>query len=167
MEELEALVDDLQERVSALEAENERLREENANLREQVEAKDEKNDALDARLRQYENPHTPPSKERSSHASDIDDTEDDVRTDGGTVGRNPGHDPAWRPQPDPDHDVEVPADTCPDCGTGLDEFVGVSPRCVKEIPEPDPVETTRYNLHHYDCECTDTTIQATHLECPA
>jgi cell division protein FtsB len=39
MDALEALVADLQERMSALETENERLREEIANLREQVETK--------------------------------------------------------------------------------------------------------------------------------
>jgi prefoldin subunit 5 len=48
--------------VSTLEAENQQLKEENQQLRDALKAKDERIDKLEARLRQSENPHTPPGK---------------------------------------------------------------------------------------------------------
>ena len=57
-------------------------------LKAELERKDEEIQELKARLRRYENPHTPPSKRRSatrrSPTSQDDDDDDEVRTDGGT-----------------------------------------------------------------------------------
>lgn len=163
VDDLAEIVEDLQTRVSDLEAENQRLTEENQRLREELEAKDERIDHLEARLRRYENPHTPPSKQRDTATTDDDE---DLQTDGGTIGRNPGHDPAWRPLPEPDEVVDVTAETCPDCGEALDEAVDVTPRFIEEIPDPDPIETTRYDLHHYECDGCGDEVQASHPECP-
>ncbi|MFB6148447.1 MAG: IS66 family transposase, partial [Halobacteriales archaeon] len=157
--ELIELVEELQARIAELE--------------DALEAKQERIETLEARLKRYENAHTPPSKQRSHPTDDPDDNhededeEDDLRTDGGTVGRNPGHDPAWRPIPEPDREVDVTADACPDCGESLGDPTGVTPRFIEEIPDPDPIETTRYNLHHYACECCGEDVQATHPDCPA
>jgi regulator of replication initiation timing len=82
--------EEILERLVALEKENEELREENKKLREQ-------NKRLRAKLRWYEGPHTPPSKEQSdqeeSSSSDGDEDDEQPRTDGGSPGRDPGHDP--------------------------------------------------------------------------
>jgi len=61
----------------------------------------------------------------------------------------------------------VTAETCPDCGEELKEAVGITPRFIEEIPEPAPIETTRFDLHHYDCSACDTTVQAAHPDCPS
>jgi len=146
----------LEDRVAELEQENEELEQENQRLR--------------AKLRWYEGPHTPPSKEQSdqeeSSSSDEDEDDEQPRTDGGTPGRKPGHDPAWRPAPDPDEEIEVTCDCCPDCGERFDESAGVSPRLVEELPDPQPPEVTQYNRHHYQCHSCGTETVASHPDCP-
>jgi transposase len=147
-------------RLAELEEENEKLREENKRLR--------------AKLRWHEGPHTPPSKEQSSddESSSSDDDEDDdeddeqPRTDGGTPGRKSGHDPEWRDAPDPDQEIEVTCDCCPDCGEAFDESAGVSPRLVEELPDPQPPEVTQYNRHHYECHSCGSETVASHPDCP-
>ena len=147
----DASEDELLERIAALEEENKRLR---------------------AKLRWYEGPHTPPSKQQSSgdesSSSDEDDEDDDgsPRTDGGSPGRNPGHDPAYRDAPDPDREVKVTCDCCPECGEDFDESEGVSPRLVEEIPDPQPPEATQYNRHCYECDSCGTQTVASHPDCP-
>jgi len=82
-------------------------------------------------------------------------------------GRKDGHDPEWRSTADPDEEVEVTCDCCPDCGEYFDsESVGVSPRLVEEIPDPQPPELTQYNRHCYQCDSCGTETVATHPDCP-
>jgi transposase len=146
----------LKNRVEKLEQENQDLREENKRLR--------------AKLRWHEGPHTPSSQKQSdseeSSSSDEDEDDEEPRTDGGTPGRKSGHDPEWRSAPDPDEEVEVTCDCCPDCGEQFDESEGVSPRLVEEIPDPQPVETTQYNRHYYECDSCGTEAVASHPDCP-
>lgn len=149
-------------RFAELEQEVEQLREENEELRQE-------NKRLRAKLRWHEGPHTPPSKDQSAGAessSSTDEDDDEPRTDGGTPGRKPGHAPEWRTAPDPDYEVEVTCDCCPECGDEFDESVGVSPRLVEELPDPQPPETTQYNRHHYDCDSCGTQTVASHPDCP-
>ncbi|WP_434523061.1 IS66 family transposase [Halorubrum sp. AS12] len=143
----------------------ERIDELEGNLKQ----KDERIEELETRLRKYENPHTPPSKRRSGtdeSPTSQDDEDDDVRTDGGTPGRKDGHDPEWRSTADPDEEIELTCDCCPECGEHFDESVGVSPRLVEEIPDPQPPEITRYNRHYYQCASCGTETVATHPDCP-
>ena len=161
--------DELLSRFLQLEQRVEEVEQENAQLREQLQEKDERIDELEARLRKYENPHTPPSKRRSGtrqSPTSQDDEDDDVRTDGGTPGRKDGHDPEWRSTADPDEEIEVTCDCCPECGDHFDESVGVSPRLVEEIPDPQPPELTLYNRHYYQCDSCGTETVATHPDCP-
>ena len=148
--------EEILERLVALEKENEELREENKRLR--------------AKLRWYEGPHTPPSKDQSdqekSSSSDGDEDDEQPRTDGGTPGRKSGHDPEWRDAPDPDQGIEVTCDCCPDCGEAFDESAGVSPRLVEELPDPQPPEVTQYNRHHYECHSCGAETVASHPDCP-
>jgi len=103
----DASEDELLERIAALEEENKRLR---------------------AKLRRYEGPYTPSSKQQSSGDKSSSSGDDgSPRIDGGSSGRNPGHDPAYRDVPDPDREVEVACDCCPECGEGFDESEGASP----------------------------------------
>ncbi len=117
-------------------------------------------------LRKYENPHTPPSKRRSGtdeSPTSQDDEDENVRTDGGTPGRKDGHDPEWRVTAGPDKEIEVTRDCCPECGEHFDESVGVSPRLVEEVPDPQPPEVTQYNRHCYQCDSLGA-VQARLLE---
>jgi len=136
---------------------------------ERIEEQQERIEELETRLRKYENPHTPPSKRRSGtdeSPTSQDDEDDDIRTDGGTPGRKDGHDPEWRSTADPDEEVEVTCGCCPECGQHFDESVGVSPRLVEEIPDPQPPEITQYNRHCYQCDSCGTETVATHPDCP-
>jgi transposase len=161
--------EELLSRFLQLEQRVEELEQDNAQLREKLQEKDERIEELETRLRKYENPHTPPSKRRSGtdgSPTSQDDEDDDVRTDGGTPGRKDGHDPEWRSMADPDEEIEVTCDCCPECGDHFDESVGVSPRLVEEIPDPQPPEITRYNRHYYQCDSCGTETVAAHPDCP-
>ncbi|MDB2262495.1 transposase, partial [Halorubrum ezzemoulense] len=161
--------EELLSRFLQLEQRVEELEQDNAQLREKLQEKDERIEELETRLRKYENPHTPPSKRRSGtdgSPTSQDDEDDDVRTDGGTPGRKDGHDPEWRSMADPDEEIEVTCDCCPECGDRFDESVGVSPRLVEEIPDPQPPEITRYNRHYYQCDSCGTETVAAHPDCP-
>jgi transposase len=153
-------------RLAALEEENQQLREKV----EELEELREENKRLRAKLRWYEGPHTPPSKDQSdqeeSSSSDGDEDDGQARTDGGTPGRKTGHDPEWRDAPDPDREIEVTCDCCPECGEQFDESAGVSPRLVEELPDPQPPEVTQYNRHHYECHSCDAETVASHPDCP-
>ena len=136
---------------------------------ERIEEQNERIEELESRLRKYENPYTPPSKRRSGtdeSPTSQDDDDDDVRTDGGTPGRKKGHDPEWRSVPDPDREIEVTRDCCPECGDDFDESAGICPRLVEEIPDPQPPEVTQYNRHRYECNSCGTETVASHPDCP-
>jgi len=159
---MEERIDELEEKIAQ---KDERIEEQN----EQIEQQQERIEELETRLRKYENPHTPPSKRRSGtdeSPTSQDDEDDDVRTDGGTPGRKDGHNPEWRSPPDPDEEIEVTCDCCPECGDHFDESVGVSPRLVEEVPDPQPPEVTQYNRHRYQCDSCGTETVATHPDCP-
>jgi transposase len=138
-------------------------------LEEKLDQKNERIEKLESRLRRYENPHTPPSKRRSGtkeSPTSQDDEDDNARTDGGTPGRKQGHDPEWRTVPDPDEQMEVTCDCCPECGEAFDESEGVCPRLVEEIPDPQPPEVVQYNRHRYECTSCGTKTVASHPDCP-
>ncbi|MDL0118736.1 IS66-like element ISH10B family transposase [Halobacterium salinarum] len=159
---MEERIDELEEKIAQ---KDKRIEEQNERIEEQQERIEE----LETRLRKYENPHTPPSKRRSGtdeSPTSQDDEDDDVRTDGGTPGRKDGHNPEWRSPPDPDEEIEVTSDCCPECGDHFDESVGVSPRLVEEVPDPQPPEVTQYNRHRYQCDSCGTETVATHPDCP-
>ena len=163
-------VEQLLERITALETRVDELEQENEELKRENKQLHKENKRLRAKVRWYEGPHTPPSKEQSdqeeSSSSDDDEDDEQPRTDGGTPGRKPGHDAEWRSAPDPDEEVEVTCDCCPDCGEVFDESAGVSPRLVEEIPDPQPPEVTQYNRHHYECHSCGSETVASHPDCP-
>jgi transposase len=156
--------------LASLEEEVEQLREENKELREENKQLRQENKRLRAKIRWYEGPHTPPSKEQSdqeqSSSSPSDEDDEQPRTDGGTPGRKAGHEPEWRDAPDPDQEIEVTCDCCPECDEQFDESAGVSPRLVEELPDPQSPEVTQYNRHHYQCHACGTETVASHPDCP-
>ena len=159
---MEERIDELEEKIAQ---KDKRIEEQNERIEEQQERIEE----LETRLRKYENPHTPPSKRRSGTDGSLtsqDDEDDDVRTDGDTPGLKDGHDPEWCSPSAPDEEVDVTCDSCPECGEYFDESVGVSPRLVEEIPDPQPPEVTQYN-RHYQCDSCGRETVAIHPDCPA
>lgn len=87
-------------------------------------------------------------------------------TAGGTVGRDPGHEPTWLDVDGIDDVIDVTLRVCPDCGDDLGQATQVTTRLIEEIPEPPPIDTIQYNLHQYSCDGCDSTVEATHSDCP-
>jgi transposase len=171
------------------------LQAENAFLRQQIAAQNEHIQELDARLKQYENAHTPPSKQNGDGDGDEDEdgdgkadddqgqsadsteddqseTEQDDDADGdpdaasdSSPGRNEGHEGTTRPPPDPDRTVRVEQGYCRDCDRILTDPDEYISRIIVDIPHPVPTEVTKYELGKQVCDCGNE-IVAEHPDCP-
>jgi len=130
------------------------LRQENELLKERIRE-------LEARLAQYENAHTPPSLRRGRNRKK--DQNGGIK---GTPGQKIGHKGVTRPPAQPDKQVEVTADLCPDCGAELGDPFRIESRIIEEIPQPQPVTVTEYKVAHYRCPCCHKEVVATDAGCP-
>lgn len=126
--ELEKIVSKQSERISRLEQDNLTLHKENAELK--------------ARLRAYENPHTPSSKKRFKQKPE---------RPSGKLGAPKGH-PKWeRDQPEPTETVEHSETDCPHCSHRLGKPTRTDRRVIEELPEPQPIRVTEHIINHYYC----------------
>lgn len=97
---------------------------------------------LEARLRAYENPHTPSSKLRFKQKP---------RGPSGKLGASVGH-PKWeRVQPEPAETIEHSETECPYCKRKLGKPVKTDRRIVEELPEPQSIHVTEHLINHYHC----------------
>lgn len=113
---------------------------------------------LERRLLAYENAHTPPSLRRRYPKRE---------PTGNPVGASNGHHGTTRPTPEPDEVVDVKQAECAKCHHHLGKPVRILKRTIEDIPEPQPVKVTQYNVHAYLCRnCTEVNI-ATHPDIPA
>jgi len=127
--ELEKTVNRQSERISWLEQDNLSLHKENAELK--------------ARLRVYENPHTPSSKKRFKEKPE---------RPSGKLGAPKGH-PKWeREQPEPTETVEHSETECPHCSHKLGKPVRTDRQVIEELPEPQPIRVTEHLINHYHCK---------------
>jgi len=114
---------------------------------------------LEARLAQYENAHTPPSLRRGRNRKRDSDNK-------GNPGQKMGHKGVTRPCAKPDHEVEVKADRCPDCGAELGAPFRIESKIIEEIPEPQPIMVTEYKIAHYRCPCCLKEVVGKDANCP-
>ena len=130
-----------------------KLEQENKELKERITE-------LENKLRAYENPHTPPSQQRFKGNS------------GGHInppgkrGAPMGHRGATRTVPEPNEIISVTMDRCPQCSSYLGNPIGVESRTVEEIPPPQRIQVTRYDLHKYVCPGCGCEVTAKHKDCP-
>jgi transposase len=142
--ELVRLIQQFEHRINQLEEENKELK--------------KRITYLENKLKAYENPHTPPSYRRFKNNN---------RTNlSGKRGAPPGHHGATRQRPEPDEIIPVTMDTCPQCGTYLGDFIDVESHTIEEIPPPQNIKVTRYDIHTYVCSGCGCKITATHKDCP-
>ena len=139
------LIRQLEQRVKQLEEENNGLKKRITYLENKIKA--------------YENPHTPSSMQRFKNST------------GGTNppgrrGAPPGHHGATRERPEPDEIIPVTMDQCPRCGSYLGAAIGMESRTIEELPPPQKIKVTRYDLHRYVCPGCGAPITATHTDCP-
>ena len=114
---------------------------------------------LEQRLKAYENPHTPSSQQRFK-------TSTNSTTPPKRRGAPPGHHGATREHPKPDEIIPVTLDRCPRCGSYLGAATNIESRTIEDLPPPQKIKVTRYDLHHYHCPGCDTEVTATHPDCP-
>ena len=137
----------------------EQLREQNKLLKQEIELLKAKIVELEARLAQYENAHTPPSQKRGCNRKK-------GLSSKGKPGQKEGHKGVTRPSANPDQQVEVTLDRCPECGTELGTPVCIESKIVEEIPEPQSVVVTEYKIAHYKCPCCRKEVAAKNTDCP-
>ena len=100
------------------------------------------NAGLHARLRAYENAHTPPSKSKKKR---------EPEEPSGKLGAEKGHPKYEREQPEPTKTVEHKLDACPHCSHKLKKPFKIERRVIEEIPKPQPIQVTEHLVEHYKC----------------
>jgi len=153
---------------------------ENRFLRRQVTDQQQEIEQLKARLKQYENPNTPPSKQGGAAKSpgsgdqDEDEAEKSLEDDAGGVrvaasdsspGRSEGHEGTTRPPPEPEETIQVERGYCPDCEQILSSPDSYVSRTVIDVPLPVPTTVVEYKLGKHHCSCGNEVV-AEHPDCP-
>ncbi len=106
----------------------------------------EENEKLKKKLRRYENPHTPPSKdERKSRTNFVSQT-------GLGVGKQTGYKGATRKQKEPTDFVNCFDDVCSQCSKH-NEPKEIKQKIYEEIPDPQPTKIIKVQWGVYDCKC--------------
>ena len=156
-----------------LEEENQILKEENQQFREVLprfekklkdlekenkELKDEI-DKLEKKLRVYQNPHTPSSKQRFKKNSGKSSSNK-------RRGAPKGHRGATRKVPKPDEIIPVPTDHCPNCGCNPGESKSIETVTTEELPPPQKIKITQYELYTYECPNCGLKFTTKHKDCP-
>ncbi len=105
-----------------------------------------KHEKLKRKLRRYENPHTPPSKEtRKSRTNFISIT-------GLGIGKKTGYKGATRKLKEPNDFISCFDDVCSQCGDH-NQPTTIKTKVYEEIPDPQPVKTVKAEWGIYDCKC--------------
>jgi len=101
---------------------------------------------LKRKLRRYENPHTPPSKEvRKSRTNFISKT-------GLTVGKKTGYSGATRQLKEPNEFINCFDNVCSQCGKH-NKLLKIKSKIYEEIPDPQPVKIIKAEWGFYTCSC--------------
>lgn len=101
---------------------------------------------LKRKLRRYENPHTPPSKDnRKSETSFVSKT-------GLGVGKTSGYKGATRKQKEPTDFIELFDNVCSQCGKN-NIPKNIKSKTFEELPDPQPTKIIKSQWGVYECNC--------------
>lgn len=101
---------------------------------------------LKGKLRKYENPHTPPSKdERTSRTNFVSKT-------GLAVGKKTGYKGATRKNKEPTDFISSFDNVCSQCGKN-NKAKEVKTKIYEEIPEPQTTKVIKAEWGYYECNC--------------
>jgi len=101
---------------------------------------------LKKKLRRYENPHTPPSKEvRKNRCNFVSQT-------GLGVGKKTGYKGATRERKEPTDCINCFDSVCSQCGKH-NEPKKIKEKIYEEIPDPQPTKIIKAQWGVYDCKC--------------
>jgi transposase-like protein len=135
--------------------------ERDAALKRIQELEGEKEEIM-SKLRIYENAHTPPSmqivrkKKRPSKKGVLPKKR----------GAPKGHKGATRKRPVPDEVIHVIMKHCPKCNHKLGESIATETRVIEELPPPQKIKVTQYDLDIYKCPNCGLEVKAKHENCP-
>lgn len=101
---------------------------------------------LKQKLRKYENPHTPPSKDERKSTSTF------VSITGLQVGKKTGYKGATREKKQPTHFISCFDDVCSQCGK-QNNFKEIKEKMFEEIPDPQPIKVINATWGYYECDC--------------
>ncbi len=126
-------------------------------LKEHNTALSTENESLKKKLLLYENPHTPPSRQMYPPK---------ITNPPGRRGAPIGHRGATRTLDQPDQVIPVTADTCPKCNHTLGTPIRTEKRTVFDIPPPQKIVVTEYDVDVYRCNNCGSEVKAKHKDLP-
>jgi hypothetical protein len=142
------------------------LRAENQHLRQQVAEMSSRIDELEAKLKQYENAHTPSSKKGGAGGGNGRNGSDDNETDDDSSPVcEEGHEATTRTPPEPEETRIVGNGFCPDCEHVLTDPDDYTSQIVIDTPLLIQTTVVEYNLGKHECSCGNEVV-AEHLDCP-
>jgi transposase len=115
---------------------------------------------LENKLRQYENPHTPPSQRRFKGGFR-------VNTGYNKRGAPQGHYGATRQVSEPDEVISITSKECPFCGGDPGESKEIVTSFIEELPPPRKIKVIKYEFHRYECPCCGQSFTTSHKDCPS
>ncbi len=145
----ENYVPELERFIEGILTENLGLKEKNASLLSE-------NESLKKKLLLYENPHTPPSRQMFPPK---------ITNPPGKRGAPVGHKGATRVL-QPDEIIQMSADTCPKCSHKLGSPIRMEKKTIFDIPPPQKVVVTEYDVDEYRCSYCNTEVKAKHRDLP-
>ena len=101
---------------------------------------------LKRKLRRYENPHTPPSKEVRKNRTNF------VSKTGLAVGKKTGYKGATRKRKEPNDFINCFDNVCSQCSKH-NKPKEIREKIYEEIPEPQPVKVVKAEWGYYECSC--------------
>ena len=104
------------------------------------------NEKLKKKLRRYENPHTPPSKELRKHRCNF------ISQTGLPVGKKTGYKGATRKRKEPTDFVNCFDGICSQCGKHNNPLK-IKTNIYEEIPNPQPIKVVKAQWGSYKCNC--------------
>ena len=140
----------LENTIELLIAENYNLKEKNSALSGEIEA-------LRKRLLVYENPHTPPS---------LQPFRPEISNPPGKRGAPKGHKGATREFGKPDEIIHASMEKCPECSHPLGSPVRTEKKTIFDIPPPQKIKITEFDLDVYRCSSCGIEVKAKHIDCP-
>ena len=103
-------------------------------------------DKLKRKLRRYENPNTPPSKDERKSRTNF------VSLTGLSVGKKTGYKGAKREKKKPTDFINCFDEVCSQCGKH-NNLKEVKTKIYEEIPDPQPIKVVQAQWGVYDCKC--------------
>ena len=115
------------------------------------------NESLKKKLLLYENPHTPPSRQMIRPK---------MTNPPGKRGAPVGHNGSTRVHGEPDEIIHVSMERCPKCSHSLESPIRMEKKTIFDIPPPQRVKVTEYDLDVYRCSNCGREVKSVHRDCP-